>query len=477
MAKRQPRYVCQECGSVTNRWAGKCEACGAWNSISEETVPDPILAGTGKTSSVRGRPVRLESLAGTNDEPPRLETGIGELDRVTGGGFVPGSVLLVGGDPGIGKSTLLLQAAARLSSDGGHVVYISGEEAVAQVRLRAERLGVSGAPVALASETSVEDILATLSSGPRPSLVIIDSIQTLYTSIAESAPGTVSQVRASAQALIRYAKTSGATVVLVGHVTKDGQLAGPRVVEHMVDAVVTFEGDGSHSFRLLRATKNRFGPTDEIGVFEMTGSGLREVDNPSQLFLGERDTASPGAAVFAGMEGTRPLLVEIQALVAPSSLGTPRRAVVGWDSNRLAMVIAVLEARCGVRLGGNDVYLAVAGGLRITEPAADLAVAAALISSLGGLALPSDCVYFGEVSLSGRVRSVAHAAGRLKEAEKLGFGQAVVPESVATDSPKGLRTVAIGGLNDLIGRLFEDGEPDGLRGGSDASDARSAARS
>ena len=246
----------------------------------------------------------------------------------------------------------------------------------------------------------------------------------------------------------------------------------------MVDAVITFEGDGSHSFRLLRATKNRFGPTDEIGVFEMTGSGLREVDNPSQLFLGERDTASPGAAVFAGMEGTRPLLVEIQALVAPSTLGTPRRAVVGWDSSRLAMVIAVLEARCGVRLGSNDVYLAVAGGLRITEPAADLAVAAALISSLGGLALPSDCVYFGEVSLSGRVRSVAHAAGRLKEAEKLGFGQAVVPESVATDSPKGLRTVAIGGLNDLIGRLFEDGEPDGLRGGDDdASDRKHSARS
>ncbi|MGX1097812.1 DNA repair protein RadA [Amorphus sp. MBR-141] len=478
MAKRQPRFVCQECGTVTNRWAGKCESCGAWNSISEETATDPILAGTGKVSSVRGRPVKLESLAGTSDEPPRLQTGIAELDRVTGGGFVPGSVLLVGGDPGIGKSTLLLQAAARLAMDGGHVVYISGEEAIPQVRMRAERLGASGAPVALASETCVEDILATLQAGPRPGLVIIDSIQTLWTSIAESAPGTVSQVRASAQALIRYAKTSGATVVLVGHVTKDGQIAGPRVVEHMVDAVITFEGDGSHSFRLLRATKNRFGPTDEIGVFEMTGSGLREVDNPSQLFLGERDTASPGAAVFAGMEGTRPLLVEIQALVAPSTLGTPRRAVVGWDSSRLAMVIAVLEARCGVRLGSNDVYLAVAGGLRITEPAADLAVAAALISSLGGLALPSDCVYFGEVSLSGRVRSVAHAAGRLKEAEKLGFGQAVVPESVATDSPKGLRTVAIGSLNDLIGRLFEDGEPDGLRGGGDdASDRKQSASS
>ncbi|MEW5421838.1 DNA repair protein RadA [Amorphus sp. 3PC139-8] len=476
MAKRAPKFVCQECGAVTGRWAGKCDACGAWNSIVEEVGADPILAGTGKQPAVKGRRVALHSLAGTNDEPPRLETGIAELDRVTGGGFVPGSVLLVGGDPGIGKSTLLLQAAAQVASDGSPVVYISGEEAVAQVRLRAERLSVNAAPVALAAETSVEDILATLSAGPRPSLVIIDSIQTLWTSIAEAAPGTVSQVRASAQALIRYAKTSGATVVLVGHVTKEGTLAGPRVVEHMVDAVITFEGDGSHAFRLLRATKNRFGPTDEIGVFEMTGAGLREVDNPSQLFLGERDTASPGAAVFAGMEGTRPLLVEIQALVAPTSLGTPRRAVVGWDSNRLAMVIAVLEARCGVRLAGSDVYLAVAGGLRIGEPAADLAVAAALVSSLAGLALPSDCVYFGEVSLSGRVRSVAHAAGRLKEAVKLGFGQAVVPEAVAADPPKGLRTVAIGGLNDLLQKAFDGADLDRVRAGADSSERAPALR-
>ena len=278
--------------------------------------------------------------------------GLPEFDRVTGGGLVRGSVLLVGGDPGIGKSTLLIQVAAALARLGQRSVYISGEEAVAQVRLRAERLALSDAKVELASETSVEDILATLSSGKTPRLVVIDSIQTMWTDVAESSPGTVTQVRSSAQALIRFAKKTGACIVLVGHVTKDGQIAGPRVVEHMVDAVMSFEGDGAHQFRILRAVKNRFGPTDEIGVFEMTGLGLREVANPSELFLSERDLGSPGTAVFAGIEGTRPLLVEIQALVAPTSLGTPRRAVVGWDQNRLSMVIAVLEAHCGVRLVG-----------------------------------------------------------------------------------------------------------------------------
>ena len=289
------------------------------------------------------------------------------------------------------------------------------------MRLRAERLALSDAKVELASETSVEDILATLSSGKTPRLIVVDSIQTMWTDVVESSPGTVTQVRSSAQALIRFAKKTGACVVLVGHVTKDGQIAGPRVVEHMVDAVLSFEGDGAHQFRILRAVKNRFGPTDEIGVFEMTGLGLREVANPSELFLSERDLGSPGTAVFAGIEGTRPLLVEIQALVAPTSLGTPRRAVVGWDQNRLSMVIAVLEAHCGVRLAGHDVYLNVAGGLRIQEPAADLAAAAALVSSLANAPLPPDAVYFGEVSLSGAIRPVPQTAARLKEASKLGF--------------------------------------------------------
>ncbi len=444
---------------MTARWAGRCDACGEWNSISEEAAGGGVASGPSALRSPRkGRPVALATLSGVAEDAPRMLSGIGELDRVTGGGFVPGSALLIGGDPGIGKSTLLMQAAAAMAKRGGAVVYVSGEEAVAQVRLRAQRLGAADAPVALAAETNVEDILATLNAGPRPDLVILDSVQTLWTDAVESAPGTVTQVRASAQAMIRFAKASGAAIVLVGHVTKDGQIAGPRVVEHMVDAVLYFEGEGGHAYRILRAVKNRFGATDEIGVFSMTDSGLREVANPSELFLGERNAAAPGAAVFAGMEGTRPVLVEIQALVAPSSLGTPRRAVVGWDSARLAMVLAVLEAHCGVRLGAHDVYLNVAGGYRIGEPAADLAVAAALVSSLAGLALPSGSVYFGEISLSGAVRPVSHAQQRLKEAEKLGFAEAVLPAGSADvgTGRKGLRETAT--LVELVAAIAGESE-------------------
>ncbi len=439
MSKRTLSFICQNCGAAYGRWQGKCEACSEWNTLAEENSGGGVASrGPGKPPG-KGRPFALETLSGDTHDAPRLATGLPEFDRVTGGGLVRGSVLLVGGDPGIGKSTLLIQVAAALARLGQRSVYISGEEAVAQVRLRAERLALSDAKVELASETSVEDILATLSSGKTPRLVVIDSIQTMWTDVAESSPGTVTQVRSSAQALIRFAKKTGACIVLVGHVTKDGQIAGPRVVEHMVDAVMSFEGDGAHQFRILRAVKNRFGPTDEIGVFEMTGLGLREVANPSELFLSERDLGSPGTAVFAGIEGTRPLLVEIQALVAPTSLGTPRRAVVGWDQNRLSMVIAVLEAHCGVRLSGHDVYLNVAGGLRIQEPAADLAAAAALVSSLANAPLPPDAVYFGEVSLSGAIRPVPQTAARLKEASKLGFTRAFVPESAkgeATSEPQ-----------------------------------------
>jgi DNA repair protein RadA/Sms len=449
MAKRTTTFVCQACGAAYNRWQGKCDACGEWNTIVEETAT-VAAAPAAQRAGRKGRLVTLESLAGGNADAPRTASGIHELDRVTGGGFVRGSVILIGGDPGIGKSTLLIQAAAAMAARGEGVVYISGEEATGQVRLRAERLGLAAAKVGLAAETNVEDILATLSDGPPPKLAVIDSIQTMWTDTVESAPGTVAQVRGSAQALIRYAKKSGAAVILVGHVTKDGQIAGPRVVEHMVDAVLSFEGEGGHHFRILRALKNRFGPTDEIGVFEMTGRGLAEVANPSELFLSERDLGSPGTAVFAGMEGTRPLLVEIQALVAPTSLGTPRRAVVGWDSNRLAMVLAVLEAHCGVKLGGFDVYLNVAGGLRIAEPAADVAAAAALVSSLTGAALPAEAVYFGEISLSGAVRPVAHAAARLKEAAKLGFKRAVCPEGGRDPGEPALATSPVGALAGLV---------------------------
>ncbi len=419
-------FVCQSCGGQTPRWVGKCPSCGEWNTLVEETDAGPP-PGSGITKQSRGRAVALETLDARGEAPPRMGTGIAEVDRVTGGGIVPGSALLIGGEPGIGKSTLLLQLCAALAGAGRRTLYFSGEEAAAQVRLRAERLGLSKSPVLLASETNLGNILATLAEDKRPDLVVIDSIQTLWADALEAAPGTVSQVRAATGSLIRYAKQSGAALLLVGHVTKDGQIAGPKVIEHMVDTVLSFEGDRGHPFRILRAVKNRFGATDEIGVFEMVAQGLREVANPSELFLGDRDAKAPGAAVFAGIEGTRPLLVEIQALVAPSALGTPRRAVVGWDSNRLSMVLAVLDARCGVSLAQHDVYLNVAGGLKITEPAADLAAAAALLSSLAGVALPPDRVYCGEISLSGAVRASGHMTTRLKEAQKLGFKRAVVP--------------------------------------------------
>jgi len=462
LAKNKSKFICQNCGTVAPRWSGKCEGCNQWNTLVEERSDSGVGSAPGSRKMGSGHAVELVALAGEIDEAPRITTSIAEFDRVTGGGFVPGSALLVGGDPGIGKSTLLTQTAAALARNGHRVIYVSGEEAVAQVRLRARRLDAVEENIGLAAETSVENILATLKSGPPPALLIVDSIQTLWTDTAESAPGTVTQVRASAQAMIRYAKKHGTVVILVGHVTKDGQIAGPRVLEHMVDAVLYFEGEGGHHFRILRTVKNRFGPTDEIGVFEMSDGGLREVANPSELFLGERNAKSPGAAVFAGMEGTRPILVEIQALVAPSTLGTPRRAVIGWDSARLSMVLAVLEAHCGVKLGQHDVYLNVAGGYRISEPAADMAVAAALVSSLSGVPLPDQSVYFGEISLSGATRPVSHGGARLKEAEKLGFGRAILPKGSAAPKSKkdkakieaNLELVEISELADLVARIL-----------------------
>src|SRR5476651_2507786 len=472
MSKRSLSFICQNCGAAASRWQGKCEACGEWNTLAQEGAERP--AGPGRKPH-KGRLFALEPLAGEAHDAPRLPSGVPELDRVTGGGFVRGSVVLMAGDPGIGKSTLLIQATAAMARAGHRAVYISGEEAVAQVRLRAERLSLRDAAVELAAETSVEDIIGTMSEGKTPRLIVIDSIQTMWTDLVESAPGTVTQVRGSAQALIRFAKRSGAAIILVGHVTKDGQIAGPRVVEHMVDAVLSFEGEGSHQFRILRAVKNRFGPTDEIGVFEMTGAGLQEVANPSELFLSERDLGSPGTAVFAGIEGTRPVLVELQALVAPTTLGTPRRAVVGWDPSRLSMVLAVLEAHCGVKLSGHDVYLNVAGGLRIQEPAADLAAAAALVSSLVNAPLPTDAVYFGEISLSGAVRPVAQTSARLKEAAKLGFGRAVLPESARGEvgGDAGLSLATVGGLTSLVADIAARGSPRGNREGNRESTARS----
>ncbi len=428
MAKAAPRYVCQSCGASARKWMGRCESCGAWNTVVEEAPAEAAPKGLGAGP---GRKLNLVGLKGAPLDAQRLATGIAEFDRVTGGGLVPGSAVLIGGDPGIGKSTLLLQVVAALSHRTG-CVFISGEEAVDQVRMRAARLGLAEAPATLAAATSVRDIVTSLDAADAPRVAVIDSIQTMYVDTLDSAPGTVAQVRASAQELIRLAKRRGSVVLLVGHVTKEGMIAGPRVLEHMVDTVLYFEGERGHQFRILRAVKNRFGPTDEIGVFEMTDGGLREVANPSSLVLADREDAADapeasGAAVFAGMEGTRPLLVEIQALIAPSSFATPRRAVVGWDTGRLAMVLAVLEARCGLAFAGRDVYLNVAGGLRVAEPAADLAVAAALVSSLQDRPVPPGMVAFGEIGLSGEVRPVSQTDSRLKEAEKLGFTRALMP--------------------------------------------------
>jgi DNA repair protein RadA/Sms len=440
-------FVCQACGASAPKWSGKCEACNGWNTITEEGAPPPV--GSGATRRVKGRRFALEDLKTEDAPPPRRITGISEFDRVTGGGLVAGSAILVGGDPGIGKSTLILQALGEYAKNGGHAVYISGEEAMAQVRMRAARMDLSNAPLALGAATNVEDILATLESGKPPGIVAIDSIQTLWTGALDAAPGTIAQVRTASFDLVRYAKASGAALILVGHVTKDGQIAGPKAVEHLVDAVLYFEGERGHHFRVMRAVKNRFGPTDEIGVFEMTGKGLAEVANPSALFLGDRNSVAPGTAVFAGLEGTRPLLCEIQALVAPAGYGTPRRAVVGWDSARLAMIMAVLDARAGVGIGASDVYLNVAGGLKIGEPAADLAAAAALVSSFGGEPLPRDSVFFGEISLSGDIRPVPQVELRLKEAAKLGFKQAYIPAGTRVDAA-GLKLTEITSVADLL---------------------------
>ncbi len=407
-------------------------------------------SGAKGASLPKGRISRLVDLKGESPAPPRILSGLGELDRVTGGGFVPGSAVLIGGDPGIGKSTLLLQALAALGANGERVIYVTGEEAIAQVRLRATRLGLAEAPVLLAAETNVSDILATLNEGEVPAVVVIDSVQTLWSPVVDSAPGTVSQLKAGSEALVRFAKSKGACVLLVGHVTKDGQIAGPKVIEHMVDTVLYFEGDRGHQFRILRAVKNRFGPTDEIGVFEMSDGGLREVTNPSRLFMGEGERAAPGTAVFAGIEGTRPLLVEIQALVSPSSLGTPRRTAVGWDGTRLSMILAVLEARAGVSLSNHDVYLNVAGGLKLRETAADLAVAAALLSSLSDTVIPHGTVLFGEIALSGAVRPVGQTEARLKEAQKLGLSHAVTA-SLGDKAPKpALETRQLETVADLV---------------------------
>ena len=456
MAK-QPIYTCNECGASQTKWGGQCDACQAWNTIVEDK---PLGSGPAKKSlgGMRGKKIPLTDLASQEPPPARTLVGVGELDRVLGGGLVQGSALLVGGDPGIGKSTLMLQAAARFARNGLKVIYISGEESASQVQMRAQRLGLTGSPVKLASETNLRDILTTLEA-EKPDLAIIDSIQTMWADNVDSAPGSVSQVRSSAHELTTFAKQRNMAVIMVGHVTKDGTIAGPRVVEHMVDTVLYFEGDRGHQFRILRSVKNRFGPADEIGVFEMTGKGLAEVKNPSALFLSDRGKPAPGSAVFAGIEGSRPILGEIQALVSPSAQPNAKRSVVGLDSGRLGMILAVLESRCGVPFTGLDVYLNVAGGMRITDPGADLAIAAALVSAREDAPLPTEVVIFGEISLSGALRPVVQTENRLKEAQKLGFTSAITPQQTKKVAVAGLEMRETSDLATFVTQLFGDRGP------------------
>ena len=446
------QYVCQNCGSIYPKWQGKCDACGEWNTILEEKTATEGFSNIKNKN--KGHTIEFFDLSGTTQNLERISTGIKELDRVSGGGLVSGSVILVGGDPGIGKSTLLLQTCASIANQPSQpeCYYISGEEALDQVRIRAKRLGLEKSPVKLASATDIKDIIATLEK-TSAKIVVIDSIQTMYLEEAESTPGSVSQVRACAYELIKLAKKKGFVLFLVGHGTKQGSIAGPRVLEHRVDTVRYFEGERGHQFRILRAVKNRYGATDEIGVFEMQDKGLAEVDNPSALFLAERQGNISGSCVFAGIEGSRPVLVEIQALVSQTSYASPKRAVVGWDSGRLSMVLAVLEARGGLNLSSQDVYLNIAGGLKISEPAADLAVAMAIISSLTNRPLPSDMVIFGEIGLSGEVRAVSQPNLRLKEAQKLGFKSAIIPAQYKKDSKLSTSEISlheIGNVQKLI---------------------------
>ena len=458
MAKSNTVFVCQSCGAVHPKWSGRCDACGEWNTLVEETssaAPGGLAAP--KSLSRKAGKAEFTALNEVTEALARHVIGVDELDRVFGGGLVPSSATLIGGDPGIGKSTLLLQVAARLARNGLSTVYVSGEEAAAQIQDRARRLKVAESPVELATETDLRKVLSALKSA-QPDFVVIDSIQTMWSDSLEAAPGSVAQVRACAQELTRWAKKSGAALILVGHVTKEGQIAGPRVVEHMVDTVFYFEGERGHQFRILRAVKNRFGPTDEIGIFEMHQYGLAPAREPSALFLSNESENAGGAAVFAAMEGSRPVLAEVQALVSASSYGTPRRSIVGWDANRLAMVLAVLEARCGVSLAGRDVYLSVAGGYRMAEPAGDLAAAAALLTSLADKPAPEKSVFFGEIALSGAIRPVARMDQRLKEAQRLGFRNAFVPEG-SSSTIEGLTVKPLSRLSELVDLVGPDPEP------------------
>jgi DNA repair protein RadA/Sms len=456
MAKTRTRFICQKCGHEAARWLGRCPDCGEWNSFLEEVMADrPAAAGGGAAGAPRSVPQPIGSVP--MESWSRAPSGIAELDRVLGGGIVPGSLVLIGGDPGIGKSTLMMQAAGQLAGTAGKTLYVTGEESAQQVRLRAERLETMAPELYLVAETDIETIEAHVQN-LRPPFVIVDSIQTVYDPAIGSAPATVSQVRACCARLMRLAKGTHTTVFIVGHVTKEGTIAGPRVLEHMVDTVLYFEGDRFQSYRILRSVKNRFGSTDEIGLFEMTDGGLREVAGASELFLAQRVEQGPGSAVVGIIEGTRPLLVEIQALVARSYLASPRRTTTGIDTNRAAMILAVLEKRCGLRMSDKDVYVNVAGGLKITEPAVDLGIAVALASSFRDRAVDPGTVITGEVGLGGEVRSVHQTDRRLREAVRMGFTRALVPGSSApTAAVPGLETRGVATVREALDLALASG--------------------
>jgi DNA repair protein RadA/Sms len=456
VSKAKTVFACQACGFESSKWLGRCPDCGEWNSFVEErheAPPPPNARGRQTTLALEtSRPHAYETIDGA--DAPRVPSGIGEFDRVLGGGIVPGSMVLIGGEPGIGKSTLLLQVAQLLGRTHGAVLYVSGEESEKQIKLRGDRLGITGGGLFLLAETSLERILEEVDA-LKPQALVVDSVQTIFSSKFPSAPGSISQVREVATQLLFVAKGRGITTFLIGHVTKDGALAGPKSLEHIVDTVLYFEGDRHQHHRIVRAVKNRFGAISELGVFEMTGAGLTPVSNPSALFLAERVEGSPGSAVAATLEGSRPVLVEVQALVSPTSFGTPRRMTLGVDANRVTLLMAVLEKRVGLALLGDDVFVNVAGGLDVSEPATDLAVAAAVASSFRNRPLPPGTVIFGEVGLAGEVRGTTQAALRVREAAQMGFRRCVMPARSVPREDSGIEVVGVSTLEEALGRLLD----------------------
>lgn len=464
--KARSVFRCTNCGAEHSRWSGRCDVCGEWNSLVEEVVAKTAAAGKGGGAARRigghkslaeggsiAEPQKLRNVSGTAEQ--RWKTGLAEFDFALGGGIVPGSMILIGGEPGIGKSTLLLQVAAKLESSGRGTLYVSGEESALQVRMRAERLSDAAVDVNFLGETLLETILATASS-LAPSVVVVDSIQTVFTADLEGAPGSVGQVRECAARLMRFAKETGITVFVVGHVTRDGGIAGPKTLEHIVDTVLYFEGEGMLDHRILRAIKNRFGSVDEIGVFRMTEAGLDPVENPSELFLGDRDNHASGSAVTALLEGSRPVLIEIQGLAAKSGFGNPQRVATGFDNRRLALLLAVLDKRAGLSFSQLDVFLNVVGGVRMQEPAGDLAVATALASSVYDRPLAAGSIYLGEVGLGGEVRPVSQSERRLAEAAKMGMTTAFMSHrAIPARVPKGIKAVGVKSISELFGRLFQ----------------------